>query len=753
MRLITRLGVQKFRSIREASLESLGHFGVLAGPNNAGKSNFLRALCAFFTGQIEPGIPLQVERDYYRPNWSAKKRKVIRVSLSFDLPASFRFRSELAKAETLLGGRQFTLAKEWTREADRPAIYLNDSLNPLSLEDQTQIDKFTSLISFRYIPNRVIPTDVISREHQAIRDVLVRRVGKLKKQSAEVFEGVQRAADALISGLAAETLRLSPSISALRLATANSLTDLVFKFGYRIQESDVEMDDSEQGSGVQSLLMFQTLHLIDRDFFQQFGWKQAAIWAVEEPESSLHLSLEVQVARFLSRVAREGDGRLQTLATSHSDVMVQYGDAWYFVSKANPSGGHEGSIATAKPMRELMRDAARFGVSRWVNPILMYPLDPLILVEGKTDRDFIRIGIAQLGLRHEYRIESLDDLTGDGDKGGVETLRKYVKENAEAILSRPQVAPIVIVLDWDARDKSDEFKKLVKDDHRFKVLAWDPRSSNPKLDETFRGVERFYSDRIIVASGQRANDLLAIKSNGQWCIPGKNAGALKPLLHETVLAGLSLEDLTFAREFLMEVHRAAGGAVVQAPPSPSVEREALPNLSPDHVRAAAERAWIKTPTGEVTGHALSTVLSAVVEYRVQLSKVSHGDPRIVDALVIASGMAAGELLDRDALQMEVDRMEEYIEGQYPDVLDNVSISRTDDPAHASKKLVFRTSLAGRDIETTVDYEFLASGQYAELCKIRMATAELGPRPYSVRIGARQMVAYSIVDVLEELLRQ
>ena len=39
--------------------------------------------------------------------------------------------------------------------------------------------------------------------------------------------------------------------------------------------------DTEQGSGIQSLLMLETLYLIDRDYFQQFGWRQAAIWGVE----------------------------------------------------------------------------------------------------------------------------------------------------------------------------------------------------------------------------------------------------------------------------------------------------------------------------------------------------------------------------------------------------------------------------------------------------------------------------------------
>jgi hypothetical protein len=70
------------------------------------------------------------------------------------------------------------------------------------------------------------------------------------------------------------------------------------------------MDESEQGSGMQSLLMFETLHLIDRDHFQRFGWKQAAIWAVEEPASSLNTVLEAHAALFRRRIASDRSGRL-----------------------------------------------------------------------------------------------------------------------------------------------------------------------------------------------------------------------------------------------------------------------------------------------------------------------------------------------------------------------------------------------------------------------------------------------------------
>ncbi len=82
------------------------------------------------------------------------------------------------------------------------------------------------------------------------------------------------------------------------------------RFGYRLMSGDIEVDDSAQGSGIQSLLMLETLSLIDRDYFQQFGWKQASLWALEEPESSLHSTLEATVSKFLSEISTDNSSRL-----------------------------------------------------------------------------------------------------------------------------------------------------------------------------------------------------------------------------------------------------------------------------------------------------------------------------------------------------------------------------------------------------------------------------------------------------------
>jgi AAA domain, putative AbiEii toxin, Type IV TA system len=325
MKLVQRLDVSNFRSIRQATLENLGDFSAFVGLNNSGKSNFLRALSAFFTDQVEPGLPLRVESDHYRSAVRSRRKKVIRVKLHFSLPAEFKFRKGLEPVEELLG-RDFSLTKAWTLGEPAPKIYLNDSTEPLGAEDRQKAMQFLSLASFRYVPNRVLPLEIIKQEHQALRDVLIRRLGRKTTGKDKVFDLIARTSGKLIGHLTSDVHNVLGDIDSVRLATPQSLAEMVFAFGYRINQSGVEFEDTVQGSGVQSLLMFRTLHLIDRDYFQKFGWRQAAIWALEEPESSLHTSLEANMAAFISQVAREPGNRLQVFATTHSDLVPQFSD-------------------------------------------------------------------------------------------------------------------------------------------------------------------------------------------------------------------------------------------------------------------------------------------------------------------------------------------------------------------------------------------------------------------------------------------
>ncbi len=346
MKLISKICVDHFRSIRRAEIESFGNFTAFAGLNNAGKSNVLRAMNAFFTGYTDADTKIEYKNDYYRNDLASKqKRKNISISVEFNLPDSFRFRRELESVKTFLG-KTFRLTKVWKPDLLLPQYLLNDSLDELGLAEREKIDKFLALINFRYIPNRVLPIDVIKKEHKALRDTLVRRLARRIKKQEELFSAISETSSSLIKALQVSVKNACPEIGGIRLDMPTSWQDLIFAFGYKLTSGKIEIEDYAQGSGIQSLLMLETLSLIDRDYYQQFGWKQAAIWAIEEPESSLHTSLEAKIAYHLFKISQEQSNRLQILSTTHSDLMLQNSDCAYFVT-----AGNKGSSFTRKFFR------------------------------------------------------------------------------------------------------------------------------------------------------------------------------------------------------------------------------------------------------------------------------------------------------------------------------------------------------------------------------------------------------------------
>ncbi|MFQ5744894.1 MAG: ATP-dependent endonuclease [Acidobacteriota bacterium] len=548
--------IQSFRSIRSVEIEPLADFTSFAGLNNSGKSNVLRALNAFFNNETDPNEPVNVDADYYRPDLRKKKRKCIRVSVTFELPDNFRFRRGLEGVKDLLGDGPFTIAKEWSRDNPLPSVDLND--NQLGLDDRQKVVQFLQLIKYRYIPNRVLPTELIRSEHQSLRNVLVRRLAKAAKGDLKAFENICETSARMIESLAKRFQEACPEQRSVSLATPTSWNDLAFAFGYRLTRDGVEIKDVEQGSGIQSLLMLETLYLIDRDYFQQFGWRQAAIWGLEEPESSMHSSLEARVAAYLADITANPRNRLQLLCTTHSDLVVQYAGCTVVVEQRN---GESKCDPVQDDPREALSRLSGAGVARWVHPILLWPLDPIILVEGRFDREFLEESFRYFKPNRPVHVVDLPALDPNAGGGGVERMRQYIKDSASAIRSRRPEAPIIVLLDWDAKAKQGKFKTLVTGTPPYKVLAWPKDSANPKAGKSFKGLERFHCDRVLELAidreapiGKKTRGAQA----GHYLVEVADYDKVKEVLASIVREGLQESDFLHAKEFIQEILREAG---------------------------------------------------------------------------------------------------------------------------------------------------------------------------------------------------
>jgi energy-coupling factor transporter ATP-binding protein EcfA2 len=514
MKLITSIKVEGFRSIVDDSATPLGDFTCLVGTNNSGKSNILRALNLFFTGEPEPGSPLEFARDYHA-NPRSKKKKQIRISISFDLPYYFKFREGLEDTEKKLG-KQFTIRKTWTLFQPEPEYEVAGSDNDFKKIDAATVKQFTDLINFRYIQNRTVPAQALRAESSAFQAHINRRLSKQQKNDATTLLRNVRAIASEAVSEANENLAISTdSMNKLEMSTPLNIASLaeVSGFGAEIR-TGARVSDMLWGSGTQAYMMFQLLKIVDTDYRRHFGWRQAAIWAIEEPESSLHKDLEQRLAIILREWSDNQDLRLQVLGTTHSEICVTAASEAFLIEldkEGRTTIKHE-------PIPILAYDAAAMGISRPVEPVLCFLLNPVVLVEGPIDARILTHVAQNTGVATHCKFVSLPEMD-PMQSGGADEVVRYLKRYKWLIQNRPPIAPFMALFDWEisdqlllkARDNYGEYADI-------RVNRMDPSHADPKVSPDIPGIERFYPIELFQAARDKNRVDVAIDQYGNVSI-------------------------------------------------------------------------------------------------------------------------------------------------------------------------------------------------------------------------------------------
>lgn len=490
MKLITRIKVEGFRSLVAITVEPLENFTCLIGANNSGKSNILRALSLFFTGEPELGIPLNYSQDYHSAPKS-KKKKRIRVSISFSLPRYFAFRKDLEQVASTLG-KDFTIRKTWTLYSPEPEIEWagpDDRFQPL---EARIVKQFTDLINFRYIQNRVVPANALRAERSAFQAYVNRRL-RLRQRGIvadDLLRTIRDTASEVISEANQSLVKSTDSMKNLEMSIPLGIAALAQVAGFRAEiQTGARITDVAWGSGTQAYMMFHLLKLIDTDFGTHFGWRQAAFWAIEEPESSLHKDLEQQLAIVLRMWSDAVQPRMQILATTHSEVFVTSAREAFLIKLDGE--GHSRIIH--KEMPDLVYSAATMGVSGPVEPVLCFLHNPVILVEGALDRRVLTHVAQQTGMAANCKFISLPELDPVETGGGVDSMVRYLRRYGQLIQNRPIDAPLIALFDWDVSDQLLNKARGYYGAHAdLRVQRMNVAHADPKISSIIRGIERFY---------------------------------------------------------------------------------------------------------------------------------------------------------------------------------------------------------------------------------------------------------------------
>ncbi len=493
MQFIKRIRVTDFRSIAEIELHHPGDIVSIVGLNGSGKSNLLRALSVFFTGETERGDPIDLRRDFREPGRKQKLRISVELDLDFGVFSTLRSEYEYALNELAGGSSAITVRKEWTLEPTT-SLYTcatGDELAPVPLDRQFLIPRLLSAVRFRYIPNHIHPSRILADEESEIRRMLFHRLGKKQVLQDQAVASIGEVARQLMKPVAELMSHATKDVGAVELVTPGDWRELAWTFGMRMQASQTQSFDALlHGSGVQSVLAYAILHAIDTSFSGAFGWRKGAIWAVEEPESFLHAGLQQELARLLATYSEQDP--LQIFLTTHAVSFLGVGSHGLLTS-LDVAGRTE---VAAVERAELLRLAFSTQIAPFGHALHTGPPKPIILVEGKHDKRLLLRAFREGRVANPFDIRSLEDL--DPALQGGDEVARWLKYNESALKARPDTSPVYVLRDWETDQGTvNKINAALAGHSTSRCLVWPSDLTNADLSESFVGIERLLSTEFI----------------------------------------------------------------------------------------------------------------------------------------------------------------------------------------------------------------------------------------------------------------
>lgn len=501
MPVITYVRIENFRSIRSIELDGLDDYAPIVGLNSSGKSNILRALNLFFNDFVDEFLtPVDMAVDY-SSNAPKRKKKAISVTIGLAVNDELKVRGQAAFQAKYGITKVIYVRRTWTLAFDKVSIdsaydfgASRDMLQNATLDDLASVITHVRSVRYVYIPNHTRPSDLIEQELAPLRPTLVARLRASKAYKAATIDALmdelRSMGDRMFGDVSTAMQRGLPSTK-LRADLPSDFAELAFTVGMTATtDGGVARAPEFEGSGAQSFMLLHVLDLVDRTRRSGgFGWVQGSIWAIEEPESFLHAGLRAQFSLDLKAYAT--DSRRQVLVTTHQDEFVR-------VSAQTWLTGKTASATTVRALtpREALMETTKRAITTFRHPLFTYPDVPVVIVEGKWDALHLRAAIAAAGIRPRWRLVEPTEFLSDKISG--DAVQQYLKYNKQVVASRPDSAPVFVLRDWEASAGNKEAYDKILAVHAFSECLIPPQSlTNPELNESFVGIERFLPTAVI----------------------------------------------------------------------------------------------------------------------------------------------------------------------------------------------------------------------------------------------------------------
>ncbi len=419
---IRSISIKYFRSITSMTI-SAERLNMLVGLNDVGKSNVLKALNLFFNGETDYNEKFIFEKDFSQlfPSNSKKAREII-IRITFMVPSGYK------------GHGEYIWEKRWRSQG----LVRDDIIKGQgeAMSPRSRIPALLRKILFRYVP--------AVKSNEYYKFLLI-----------ELYKAVSSAADSplkIASDKFSKTLReYTASLSDLilnhiemesQLSLPQNFSEIfeTLMFSTKKTNSDIKVPLTQRGDGIQARHIPIILKYIADEDYKQSNSRGAikinTIWGFEEPENGLELLKVFDMANDFLEYSKD----IQIFVTTHSPAFYankeKDGVKVIFIKK---SPENDSTILLTNPEKTFMDE--NMGLMPFVAPYIaeqnrkFYAIKslwektplldkPTIMVEGKSDRSYLKMAIQELSKPLQKMIDNDELRIITQDEGAGTTLIK-----------------------------------------------------------------------------------------------------------------------------------------------------------------------------------------------------------------------------------------------------------------------------------------------------------------------------------------
>ena len=307
--MIRKIIIKRFRSIDELTIDC-GRLTILVGPNDAGKSNVVRALNLFFNGRTNLNEPFDFAKDFNQfSTVGLKKAKEVEIIITFDLPKGFQRKGK---------SKQVKWRKIWRKEGFNETLSYQRYADKQGFEGRSKIPSHLRAHFLEYVP-AIKDENFFAKLLGDIYDKLVESLSPAVSQ-ALVSSNLSKQMETLTADLKTALgesfniglpVNLRPIFEALDIKNAD----------------DIPLD--QRGDGIKIRHIPELLKFITEKTIKSHTGlgktNSSHIWVFEEPENNLEIKRAFSMADRLKKML-ESTENLQIFITTHSPVFYGLGD-------------------------------------------------------------------------------------------------------------------------------------------------------------------------------------------------------------------------------------------------------------------------------------------------------------------------------------------------------------------------------------------------------------------------------------------